>query len=269
VLYYISPQIWAWGTGRIEKIKRLIRKMIVVFPFEKDFYLKNGIDAEFVGHPLIERMDRHDYLSREELWKKCGLEKDKEILLILPGSREHEIDLIFPESYKAAKTIAAKNNMQVVIACAQNIKENYFSKFISEDAKVIKNHPYDLMRHSKFGIIKSGTSTLESALHELPFITVYRASNVTHMIAEKLVKVEWIAMPNIIAGEKIVEEYVQDDCRADKIEKFVNSFLVSNDEQKVMIDKFNNIKRILGEGKASVNAARIIIDEMNEIREEQ
>lgn len=268
ILYYITPQIWAWGAGRIEKIKRLITKMIVVFPFEKDFYLSKDVDVEFVGHPLINRIKKYQYMSKDELCNKFSLDRQKDILLIMPGSRKHEIEKIFSESYKAAKAIAEKTGMQIIVACAQSIDENYFGGLISEDVKVIKNYSYDLMRHSKFGIVKSGTSTLECALHELPFVTVYRASPITYFIGERLVKIKWISMPNIIAGEKVVEEFVQNDFVADNLAKFAVSFLKSEDKQITMIDKFRNIKRLLGEGDASLNAARIIIDEMDEIRKE-
>ncbi len=267
VFYYISPQIWAWGTGRIKKIRKLIHKMIVVFPFEKDFYLKNGIDADFVGHPLIDRLNRYQYMNKEELLNKCGLEKDKEILLIMPGSRLHEIEKILPESLDAAKAIAQRNNLQIVVACSQNIDEMQLENHITDKIKVVKNYSYDLMRHSVFGIIKSGTSTLECALHELPFAAVYRTSKITYLIGERLVKVDWIAMPNIIAGEKVVEEFVQDDFSAANLEEFVNSFLESENERTIMIEKFKKIKSILGDGDASQNAARIITDEMDEIRE--
>jgi lipid-A-disaccharide synthase len=266
IFYYISPQIWAWGKGRIEKIKRLIKKMIVVFPFEKDFYLKNSIETEFVGHPLIDRINEYKYMSREELYNKFELEKGKEILLIMPGSRVHEIEKILPESLVAAKAIAKKNNMQIVIACSQNIDLTYYKNLLPGEIKIVKNYSYDLMRHSTFGIIKSGTSTLECALHELPFVAVYRTSKITYLIGETLVKIDWIAMPNIIAGEKIIEEFVQDDFTADKVEEFISSFLESKDEQIVMKEKFKKIKRLLGEGNASQNAARIITDEMDEIR---
>lgn len=268
ILYYISPQIWAWGTGRIDKIKRLITKMLVVFPFEKDFYLSKGVDVEFVGHPLIERINKYQYMSKDELYNKFDLEKHKKILLIMPGSRKHEIEKIFPESYKAAKAIADRNKMQIVVACAQNINESYFDELISEKVMTIKNCSYDLMRHSKFGIVKSGTSTLECALHEMPFAAVYRTSAITYLIGEKLVNIELVAMPNIIAGEKVVEEFIQNNFKADTLEEFVNSFLDSEDKQITMINKFKHIKSLLGEGNASLNAARIIIDEMDEIREE-
>jgi lipid-A-disaccharide synthase len=266
ILYYITPQIWAWGAKRIEKIKKLITKMLVVFPFEKDFYLSRDVDVEFVGHPLIDRINKYQYMSKDEFFDKFSLDKHKDILLIMPGSRKHEIEKIFSESYKAAKAIAGKTGMQIVVACAQNIDENYFGELISEDVKVIKNCSYDLMRHSKFGIVKSGTSTLECALHELPFVTVYRASAITYLIGERLVKIEWISMPNIIAGEKVVEEFVQNDLVADNLEKFALLFLNSEDRQITMIDKFRHIKSLLGEGDASLNAARIIIDEMDEVR---
>ena len=127
IIYYISPQIWAWGGGRIKKIKKLVDKMLVVFPFEEELYRKNDINVELVGHPLVERIDNYNFLSREELLHKFNL-PEKEILLVMPGSREHEVDKIFPEVIKGAVRIAADYDLQVIVACSTNFEESVFHK---------------------------------------------------------------------------------------------------------------------------------------------
>ena len=125
IIYYISPQIWAWGGGRINKIKKLVNKMLVVFPFEEKLYSDHNINVEFVGHPLLERLKDYGFLSKEKLFEKYNLNKNKEILLILPGSREQEVKHIFPEVIKAAVKLAEEFNLQVVTACSSNIDKEY------------------------------------------------------------------------------------------------------------------------------------------------
>src|SRR5690606_15336135 len=116
VIYYVSPQIWAWAKGRVKKVKRLVDKMLVVFPFEVDFYKKENVNVEYVGHPLVERINQYNFLSRDEFIAKFNLVKGKEILLVMPGSRKQEIEKIFPEIIKAANKLAAKYNLQIVVA---------------------------------------------------------------------------------------------------------------------------------------------------------
>ena len=117
IIYYISPQVWAWGKNRINKIKRLVDKMIVVFPFEKEIYQKAGVDVEYVGHPLMEIINDYKFLEKDELYKNYQLDSSKDILLVMPGSRKQEVEKIFPESIKAAEKIADEFNMQVIVMC--------------------------------------------------------------------------------------------------------------------------------------------------------
>lgn len=264
IIYYVSPQIWAWGGGRIKKIKKLVDKMLVVFPFEEDLYRKNNINVELVGHPLIERITEYSYLSREELQRKFNLQ-DKDIILVMPGSREHEITKIFPEVIKAAIRIAEEYDMQAVIACSSNIDENiFYSSASSHDFIVVKGFTYDLMKYSKIGIIKSGTSTLEAGLFGLPMVIVYKTSLLTYLIGKNLVRVDAIGMANIISGEKVVPELIQNE---------VNNKTVYSECKKILSDenlysgikrKLELLKEKLGSAGASARAANIIYSLMNE-----
>ena len=265
IFYYISPQIWAWGAGRIKKIKKLVNKMLVVFPFEKELYKNAGVDVEFVGHPLLERISEYNFLSREELYKKFNLQEGKDILLILSGSRNHEVEKIFPESIKAAEKLAGEFNLQIVAACSSNIDENIFYSISgSRNFKVIKGYTYDLLMHSKIGIVKSGTSTLEAGLFRLPMVIVYKTSYLTYLIGKSLVKVDSIGMANIIAGEKVAPELIQNEVSKDSIYNECKKILSDPSLYNSIRNKLSVIKEKLGSEGASLRAAKIIHASLNE-----
>jgi len=265
ITYYISPQIWAWGQGRIKKIKKLVNKMLVVFPFEKDFYAAANVNVEHVGHPLIERIDEYNFLSRDELNKKYGLDEKKEILLVMPGSRKQEIERIFPSVITAAEKISSDFNMQTVVACSENIDEELLRSVSDNSAyKLVKGNTYDLLKCAKFGIIKSGTSTLEAALFKLPSIVVYSTSKLTYMIGKAVVKIDHISMANIIAGETVYPELIQDDVNPENIYQHVKSIVTDSDNYKSVQNKLEKIKNILGEPGASKKASEFILKSLNE-----
>ncbi|HKI77393.1 MAG TPA: lipid-A-disaccharide synthase [Ignavibacteriaceae bacterium] len=265
IIYYISPQIWAWGGGRIEKIKKIVNKMLVVFPFEEKLYSDHNVDVDFVGHPLLERLNDYNFLEKDELFDKFELEKDKEILLILPGSRDHEVRSIFPETIKAAEKLAKEFNLQIVTACSSNIDENIFYKITEiRNFKVIKENTYNLLKYSKFGIVKSGTSTLEAGLFCLPMIIVYKTSSLTYLIGKSLIKVDNIGMANIISGEKVVPELIQKDVSEKSIYSEAKKILSDKTVFDEMKKKLGNIKKKLGSEGASERAAKSIYKVMNE-----
>jgi lipid-A-disaccharide synthase len=258
IFYYIAPQIWAWGKRRIKKIKKYITKMIVVFPFEKEFYENAGVKVEYVGHPLVDRLDKFNFCSRDNFFQKYGLDSEKDILLIMPGSRKHEIKKIFPEVISAASVLSIDNNFQIVVACSENINEEIFNSFNDIKFKVIKNESYNLLNLSKFGIIKSGTSTMEAALIGLPFVTVYSTSSVTYWIGKNLVKLRSIAMPNILADKMIIKEFIQNDLSSKNLISHINSFLNDNRKIEELKTELKKIKETLGYKSAPRLAAQII-----------
>ncbi len=263
VVYYISPQIWAWHQSRIKKIKTSVDQMLVVFPFEEKFYIDGNVPVEYVGHPLVERIEQFNFKLKNEFFKELGIEK--EIFLILPGSRKHEIEKHLPELIKSADIISCKNNLQTIVACSENLDEEYLQQFISsDDVKIVKGNTYNLLKHSKFGIIKSGTSTLEAAIIGLPFVVIYSTSKLTYELAKRLVKIDHIAMPNIIAGKTVVREFIQSEVNAELISDYIESLL--NDESALNNLKLelNKIKTQLGNTGASKNAADIITKILNE-----
>jgi len=259
IIYYISPQIWAWGEGRIKKIKKLVDKMLVILPFEEEFYKQNGIEAEFVGHPLIEQIEEYKFPERNEFFAKYQLDTAKKILLILPGSRLQEVQKIFPEVIKAAENISCEFDMQIIVGAAPGINADLFYELsASKNFKVIKDETYELMRFAELGIIKSGTSTLEAALMGLPFVIVYKTSYLTYLIGKNLISLKNIGLVNIVAGETIVPELIQQDVNPSKIAEACKRFLTNEEKIISVKQKLEAIKSRLGSKKASINAASII-----------
>ncbi len=265
IFYYISPQVWAWGQGRIKKIKKLVFKMFVLFPFEEVFYKKNGIDAEFVGHPLIVKLSNYNFKEKNELYEKFHLEKDKDILLILPGSRKHEVSFIFPNVFSAAEKIAKKFNLQIVVACSNSIEENYIRQVVnSNEYKIISGFTYDLMKHSKFGIIKSGTSTLEAGLIGLPMIIVYKANYLSYFIGMLLIKVKNIGIVNILIGKTVVPELLQSQVNESDIFRISEEILSDPKKIDLMKQELSKLSQILGRKDSAKITAQRIIDSVNE-----
>jgi lipid-A-disaccharide synthase len=265
IVYYVSPQIWAWAEGRVKKVKRLVDKMLVVFPFETEFYRKKNVNAEYVGHPLVERINQYKFLSRDEFFSKFNLDKEKDILLVMPGSRKQEVKKIFPELIKASGRLVRIFNMQVVVARSKNIDEKFLlQKDSYEKFRVIEDHNYELMKYSHFGIIKSGTSTLEAGYFALPMVVVYKTSLLTYLIGKRLIRLDRIGMVNILLDEMVVPELIQNDANAENIFKTASAVLTDDDVYKSIKLKLGKIKVKLGSGEASSNAARSILEMLNE-----
>ena len=265
LIYYITPQVWAWGKGRVYKIRELFKKVLVVFPFEEKFFKEKNVNAEFVGHPLIQEIDNYNFVSRNLLDNKFDLDPAKEILLILPGSRKQEVKSIFPEAVNAASKLADEFDMQIVVACSSNLDEKVFDELTDhKNFKVIKDHTYDLLKHAKFGIVKSGTSTLEAGLLELPMVIIYKTSWLTYTIGKSLVKIKNIGMANIVLDEQVVPELIQKEANAERIYDEAKNILSDEDMLNNIKLRLSRIKKVLGDKDAPKNAAKIIYSLINE-----
>ncbi|RKY96796.1 MAG: lipid-A-disaccharide synthase [Ignavibacteriae bacterium] len=265
IIYYVSPQLWAWGLGRMKKVIKLVDKMLVVFPFEEKMYKDNNVNVQFVGHPLVERINNHEFLLYEDLCAKFKLVKEKGILLIMPGSRENEVNKIFPQTIKAASRIASEFDMQIVVSCSSNLSEKLFSSYADEiDFKLIKGFTYDLMKHAKFGIIKSGTSTLEAGYFALPMLIVYKTNYLTYLVVKKLIKVDSIGMVNILLEEKIIPELIQNRLTENLVYEESKKILSNSSVYEKIKTKLSEVKNKLAGETASISAAKSIYKIINE-----
>jgi len=265
IIYYVSPQLWAWGLGRMKKVIKLVDKMLVVFPFEEKMYKDNNVNVQFVGHPLVERINNHEFLLYEDLCAKFQLDKEKGILLIMPGSRENEVNKIFPQTIKAASRIASEFDMQIIVSCSSNLNEDLFSGYYDVvDFKLIKGFTYDLMKHAKFGIIKSGTSTLEAGYFALPMLIVYKTTYLTYLVGKELIKVDSIGMVNILLEEKIIPELIQNRLTENMVYEESKKILSNSSLYEKIKTKLSEVKNKLAGETASVSAAKSIYKIINE-----
>jgi lipid-A-disaccharide synthase len=265
IIYYVSPQLWAWGSGRIKKVRELVDKMLVVFPFEEKMYKENNVNVQFVGHPLVERINSHEFLLYEDFCSKFQLDKEKDILLVMPGSRENEVKKIVPHTIKAASRIASEFDMQIIVSCSSNLSEELFTSYSDVvNFKLIKGFTYDLMKHAKFGIIKSGTSTLEAGYFALPMLIVYKTTYLTYLVVKKLIKVDSIGMVNILLEEKIIPEIIQNRLTENSVYEASKKILSNSSEYKKIKTKLSEVKNKLAGKAASVSAAKSIYEIINE-----
>lgn len=212
VIYYISPQVWAWRRWRVRIIEKYVDSMLVIFPFEEGFYREHGVDAEFVGHPLVDMLA--DVPDRETARRDLGLGQDELVIGLLPGSRKKEFEAIFPIMARAAKIIRGSLERPVTFVCAKapSLDDDLPDRLLSGsglDVKVVRNDTYRVMRGSDLILTASGTATVEAMILGAPMIVVYVVSVITWALFIRLMKVDHYAMVNIIAGKEIVPEFMQ------------------------------------------------------------
>ena len=253
VVYYISPQLWAWGRGRVNKIRRLVDRMLVVFPFEVDFYQRFGIMARYVGHPLV---DTH---------YRAVKPKDKVIpgdavLGLMPGSRQQELDQLLPGMLQAVDILRRGNQIdRVVIAAVDHLDDTVYRKFIGDrqGIEIYRGPLAEFYNSLDAAVVKSGTATLETAYFQVPLVIVYRVNRLTWFLGKRMVKLDFIGLANIVAGEKIATELLQDDFTAERAASEV-SRLLAPDTNRTMRQKLRIIQDRLGEPGASERAAEEI-----------
>jgi len=260
IAYYISPQVWAWGGNRVKKMKGLIDKMIVIFPFEVEIYKKFDIDCEFVGHPLLEVV--RPILSKEDFQSKFDLRKNEVLLGLLPGSRWQEVERIFPIMLESAKLLELRiKNLKVMLGLAPTIKKERVQTILNQfkiEVKLIENLTYDLMNHSDLLLVASGTATLESAILGTPFLVLYKTSFWTYLFAKSLVSIPNIALANVVAGKKIVPEYIQSRAVPKDIAEEMYDILTNKQKYKSIQNELALVRERIGEVGASRKAAQII-----------
>jgi len=259
VIYYVSPQVWAWGKGRIEKIKRLVNLMIVVFEFEKKMYEQAGMNAEWYGHPLLDIVKpKHE---RADFFHKLGLGHDNAYIGLFPGSRRQEIEKILPVMRATMEKLQiAGRPLKGVVGCAPGIDDRFYRHLGSNKLHYISSNTYDLMSHSELNLVASGTATLECAILGRPLFVLYKTSAVTYLIARQLVKIPYIGLVNVVAGDKIVPEFIQGNCRAQIIVDEIQRFFSDMAFREGMVAKLSTVKSMLGPPGASQRVAQAAIN---------
>ncbi|HEY4706822.1 MAG TPA: lipid-A-disaccharide synthase [Thermodesulfobacteriota bacterium] len=259
VIYYISPQVWAWRKGRVGKIARLVNRMLVVFPFEYYIYKKAGVDVEYVGHPLADTA-RCD-LTQDEARSLLGLSPEDKVIALLPGSRAGEIKRLLPSMVGAANIITRSVKRAVfLLPAARSIDDALLSGPLKEaaaDIRVIRGRMYEALRASDASVVASGTATLETALIGTPMVIVYRVAPVSYAIAKALVKLSHAGLPNIVAGREVVPELLQDMATPGRIAAEALSML-EGPKREAILNGYDEIRKNLGRGGAASKAARSI-----------
>ncbi len=263
-IYYVSPQVWASRPGRVKTIKRYIKKMIVLFRFEKDFYRKHHIEAEYVGHPLLDIVK--PTMSKKEMLNALKINDPVTILSLFPGSRKQEVRRVLPVMLKSAAIISESVKIKVIIAKAAQVEWHIYENLIKNSkikASVIEGKPYDCMNIADFCIVCSGTATLETAIMQKPFVIVYKTSLLNYLLYRPLIKVPFIGIINIVAGKKIIPEFIQFGANAGKIAEYIIGLINKPADLKNTADCLLKIKLSLGENNASLRAAGIISKFLN------
>ncbi len=246
VVYYISPQIWAWKQGRVHKIKKCVDDMCVVLPFEKDFYTRFNYNAHFVGHPLL-----------DEIAKDDSTKEKQEIIALLPGSRKQEISAMLPIMLKAVENVG---NYKCIIAGAPGMTADFYAPFIAgKNVELVFGKTYEVLKMAKAGLITSGTATLEAGLLKLPQVVCYKANKISYIIAKRLVKIKYISLVNLILDKPAVLELIQDDLNVENIRKELDALLNSESRKKQMAVDYDALYERLGGVGASERTATIVL----------
>lgn len=260
VVYYISPQVWAWGADRINIIRECVRKILVFFKFEEDLYRKHGVDAEFVGHPLAETA--RPTLTREEARRKFGLSVGKTTIALLPGSRKMEVATLLPIMVSTGKLLKdSAIDAQYVIAKYPGLPIELYEKALegsSLDIKIVDGDTYNVLGASDAAIVASGTATLETAMIGTPFVVIYKTHPITAFVARKVAKFRFLGLVNILAGKEIAPEFLQEDATPEKIAGRIAGLLDDSKAMETMRRELDTVKRSLGSSGASQRAARSI-----------
>jgi lipid-A-disaccharide synthase len=261
VLYYISPTVWAWRKRRLKTIKKNVRKMLLIFPFEEKLYAQYRIPAAYVGHPLKERV--RTVLTREEFSRKYRLDARKKWITILPGSRKSEIKFHMPVLVEAIEKMEGEWDVQFILPLAENLTQDYVRSFLSEsspDIRMITQDGYEAMAYGDIVLSSCGTANLETALLGTPLIAFYRLSPLTYYAGIGLMKIKNFSIVNILAGKKIIPELIQRHFTAENILKETRNILGSERARSAISAEYEKIRQILGDEVASENAARELDD---------
>lgn len=267
ILYYVSPQVWAWRPNRIKLIARLVKKMVVLFSFEVPLYEAAGVDVEWVGHPLLDTV--RPALSKEKALRQFSLDPKRRIVGLLPGSRMREVERLLPPLLASAHLLQKGSpDLQFVIPLAPGIPKATLSpwmKNVSVPVTVVEGFTYDVMNLSELLIVASGTATLEGAILGKPMIIIYKVSLPSFLIARSMIRVDHIGLVNLVAEKEIAPELIQKDVNPKRIADEAFRILRDPILSRKMVESMNEVRQKLGEPGASGRAAHIVLTLLREV----
>ncbi|MAW21004.1 MAG: lipid-A-disaccharide synthase [Flavobacteriales bacterium] len=246
VFYYISPKVWAWNKSRIYKIKKYVDYLLVIFPFEVEFYKDHGVEVTYVGNPLLDEIKKNNI--------SFSYKESKPVIALLPGSRKQEVDKILPLMLSVVDDFPEYN---FVIAGNKNFDKDYYTKFIRNDnVSLVYDQTYGLLKNSKYALVTSGTATLEAALFKVPQVVCYKTNWLTYIIGKLLIKINYLSLVNILLNHLVVKELIQLELTKENLRLEIDS-MIKNQED--IISDYNKIINLLDKKGASKNAAKFIL----------
>ncbi len=261
IVYYVSPQLWAWRAGRMQTMKALVDRVLPIFPFEEQLYRDEGIDVCFVGHPLVDLSTPRE--TRDQLVRRLDLDPTRPIVALLPGSRRNELQRLVPVLAAAVPRIAsAVVGTQFVVARAPRLPDSFFGPFhgVGASVRVVEGQTDDVLAASDAVITASGTATVQAALHGRPMVVVYRLSPMTYKLGKPLVRVPMYSMVNLVAGERVVEELIQDACTPEAVAREAVDLLTNPSRVAEMKENLAVVRERLGGTGASGRAADAVLE---------
>lgn len=262
VLYYISPKVWAWRAGRVKKIKRYVDHMAVLFPFEQDIYEKAGVPVSCVGHPLVDAVKTS--LTIEQAKQKFALDPDHRVIGLYPGSRRSEVEALLPIMIEAAEKIHHRHfDVSLALPLAPGLDIETVKPLLRKTTmpvKIVEGDFYDFTKSCDVIVAASGTVTLEIALLAVPHFIVYRVSPMTYRILKKLVKIPYVGLCNIVTGDELIQELIQDDVTVERLDQEISNLIIRPDS-KARAEKINQkVLTALGPSGGSQNVAQQILN---------
>jgi lipid-A-disaccharide synthase len=263
IIYYIAPQVWAWGSRRLHLMRRVVKHVLAILPFEEAFFRNAGLTCHYVGHPLLDDLAS----SYDKIHERAGLSLNSDGLVIglLPGSREREVQDVLPTLLEAVQLIRSRYpTLQTVLAQADSVSDSMINRVLGKShfVRVIKGQTNAVIAASDMLLIASGTATLQAALIGTPMIIVYRTSPLTYQIGKRLVTIPYIGLVNILAGQEVVPEFLQNRMTSDNIAQEALAILGDSTRQRVMKESFQALQKTLGGPGASKRAAEMIVSEI-------
>ncbi len=254
ITYFILPQVWAWKENRVKILRKYLDQALCIFPFEENWFQQRNVPAKFVGHPFSDGLP--EYISRDEFYSRHGLKKDEQLLVLFPGSRQQEVDRLWPSFLTAAQKITAKlPDIRIIAGRAPSVKLNPLpAEVVVED-----NDPRLALKYGRAVLVASGTATLEAAVHDIPAVVAYRLSALTYRLARIMVKIKFVAMVNLVAERQVVPELLQNNFSIDNLADAVEPLLVESEKRNEMLSGYQDVRNALGPAGAYGRAAKLVL----------